>query len=189
MGLQGDFAKLTTLRARIKELATPATREQLHAVMGAQAVSLVKLGFRSGVDPYGVQWLPLKSRKGKPLLDTGRLRNSFSAQATPDGFRVGTNVVYAPHHQYGTGGRKAASSRSMPTDDRGRFMSKKAAGVARGRKVQALFHSFKRLNFQAGSGKIPARMMLPTTEGGLGTWRQPLADTAKRFIAKLLRGK
>jgi len=187
MGLQGDFAKLRELRQKLARAADPAQRYAMNRILGAEALSLLKLGFRSSVDPYGATWAPLSHRKGKPLLDTGRLRNSFSSQASADGFRIGTNVVYAPHHQYGTNGRKSAGGFSMPTDERGRFMKRKAAGVKRGKKVQVLWHSFKRMNFSAGSGKVPARMMLPIASRGLGTWRDPLHEAATRFLSRLLR--
>ncbi len=45
-----------------------------------------------------------KLRKKHPLIlqDTGRMRNSFSAQPTSTGFQVVTSVDYAKYHQYGT---------------------------------------------------------------------------------------
>ncbi len=42
-------------------------------------------------------------RKGSsaPLVDTGRLRQSFTAEIFGDTLVVGTNVEYAPPHEYG----------------------------------------------------------------------------------------
>lgn len=37
----------------------------------------------------------------QPLLDTGRLRNSITSRYGGDYAEVGTNVVYAPIHQFG----------------------------------------------------------------------------------------
>ena len=188
MGLTGDFAKLTALRARLRGAATPDMMTGIARVVGETARTQLAMGFRQSVDPYGQPWAKLRRRKGKPLLDTGRLRNSFTYSASPSGLRIGTNVVYAPHHQYGTGGRKSASSRFQPVGPSGRFMSRRAAGVKRGKNVQYLWHGFRRLNYAAGGGKIPARMMLPTADRGLGNWRDPMRDAATRFIARQLRG-
>jgi phage gpG-like protein len=58
--------------------------------------------FNKGKDET-TSWTPLKYRKGKPLLDTGRLRNSIKSSNTKDAARVGTNVKYAATHNYGRG--------------------------------------------------------------------------------------
>jgi phage gpG-like protein len=46
-------------------------------------------------------WKPLKYRVGKPLQDTGRLKNSIRPTNTKDTAVVGTNLVYAATHNYG----------------------------------------------------------------------------------------
>lgn len=81
--------------------------------IGAAVTSEVLLGFRNSVDPYGKAWAKIKprpTRKGgniagrdKPLLDTGRLRNSMTYNADKSSVRIGTNVVYAEQHQIGIG--------------------------------------------------------------------------------------
>jgi phage virion morphogenesis protein len=63
--------------------------------------SNVLLGFRGGVSPYGQKWLPLKLRKGQPLVDTGTLRSSMTTRATESTAEVGTNKIQAPIHQFG----------------------------------------------------------------------------------------
>ena len=78
----------------------PALRQ-----IGAATKSRVKLGFRNSQDPDGNAWAPINHRAGKPLLDTGRLRNSISHQLIgKDAVAVGTNVVYAQAQQEGLGG-------------------------------------------------------------------------------------
>lgn len=68
--------------------------------------------FQAGVSPEGEAWEPVKNprkdskgrpRKGtaKPLVDTGRLRNSISVSTAPTEVHVGSNVVYARIHQLG----------------------------------------------------------------------------------------
>ena len=65
------------------------------ATMMQQAV---RNNFAQGGRP---KWLPLKSREGQPLRDTGRLMNSLTREATQTEARVGTNVVYAAVHHFG----------------------------------------------------------------------------------------
>lgn len=58
----------------------------------------VKLNFRYAGRP---EWLGLKYRAGKPLTDTGRLKDSFSTLSDNDTALVGTNIVYAAIHNFG----------------------------------------------------------------------------------------
>lgn len=118
-------SKLYTLRDRLASLQTAAFRENLSTLCGAAALKLVADGFRGSHAPDGTPWEPLKSRKGKPLLDTGRLRSSFAVESTPGGFRIGTAVGYAGYHQYGTRAR-AVASRAARKSARGRFVGKNA---------------------------------------------------------------
>ena len=58
----------------------------------------VKLNFKKGGRP---KWLGLKYRAGKPLSDSGRLKDSFSTLSDNDTALVGTNIVYAAIHNFG----------------------------------------------------------------------------------------
>ncbi len=58
----------------------------------------VKLNFKKGGRP---KWLGLKYRAGKPLTDTGRLKDSFSTMYDNDTALVGTNIIYAAIHNFG----------------------------------------------------------------------------------------
>ena len=58
----------------------------------------VQQNFRQGGRP---KWLGLKYRNGKPLTDTGALRNSLSEHYDNDTAIVGTNMVYAAIHHFG----------------------------------------------------------------------------------------
>jgi phage gpG-like protein len=126
-GVTGDFQKLRALVGRVEELAKASTRKSLLRQLSADALSLVKQGFRVGIDPYGDDWADPK-RRGKALLDTGRLRNSFSARVVSDqGFEVGSNVSYAKFHQYGTAGRSKNSTVTRVRTRTGRLLSSKQA--------------------------------------------------------------
>jgi phage gpG-like protein len=55
-----------------------------------------------GIDIMGQAKELVWNMGGFPMLrDTGRLQNSIQMAFDDDSTRVGTNVVYAPHHQFG----------------------------------------------------------------------------------------
>ena len=54
--------------------------------------------FKQGGRP---KWLGLKYRNGKPLVDTGALRDSVNQNYDNDTAIVGTNMVYAAIHHFG----------------------------------------------------------------------------------------
>lgn len=58
----------------------------------------VRQNFRQGGRP---KWLGLQYRNGKPLVDTGALRDSISQLYDNDTALVGTNLVYAAIHNFG----------------------------------------------------------------------------------------
>jgi phage gpG-like protein len=169
-GVSGDFAKLSRLQAKVKALATSDTRVRFANVMGAEALAQVQLGFRESRNPYGEPWPELGLRAGgKPLLDTGRLRSSFSYRARPAGFTIGTNFIGAAVHQYG------ATIRPK----RAKFL--RFRGKIHGRKRRFTEWIFAR------EVTIPQRMMVP--EGRLGPiWSKALQETGKRFISRLMKG-
>lgn len=58
----------------------------------------VRQNFRQGGRP---KWLGIEYRNGKPLVDTGALRDSINQAYDNDTAWVGTNIVYAAIHQFG----------------------------------------------------------------------------------------
>lgn len=121
---------------RLRALTNDFT--ELMDEIGMDVAEMVRLQFRDSRSPYGQAWAPLKFRSGKPLLDTGRLRNSITHRASRSSVEIGTNFPYAPTHQYG------ATIRPR----RARFLVFKPPG-------------FKRPIF-AKQVTIPARKFLPT---------------------------
>lgn len=105
--MKGDFGKLAQMRAMFARLNASAVPD-LARLLGAEAVTQVQMGFRSSEDPNGQPWAPLAWRTGRPLLDTGRLRSSFTANINRSGFEIGTNVGYSVYHQYGARIRRRA---------------------------------------------------------------------------------
>lgn len=168
--MRGDFAKLARLQAKVQTLGTDDLRVRLANVMGAAALTQVQLGFRESRNPYGVAWEPLKIRAGgKPLLDTGRLRSSFSYKAYRTGFSIGTNFIGAPVHQYG----------ATIVPKRGKFLKYKGKIHGRTRKTTGWIYSKRSV--------IPQRQMVP--EGHYGPiWSKALRDTAGRFLSRIMKG-
>jgi phage gpG-like protein len=102
MGIQGQVA-LPPLIRKFAELASGRTLTIISQNLAEEAIDLVKQGFAAEKDPFGNPWAPLKSRQGKILQDTARLKNSFTrGAANAAGFRFGSNVAYGTFHQTGT---------------------------------------------------------------------------------------
>jgi phage gpG-like protein len=169
VSVRGDFAKLAKLQAKVKTLASDDRRIRLANVMGAAAVTEVQLGFRETRDPYGRAWAPLLLRQGgKPLLDTGRLRSSYSYQASMRGFTLGTNFIGAGVHQHG----------ATITPKRAKFLRFK--GKIHGRTRRTTGWIF------AKSVTIPRRQMVP--EGRLGPrWSKVFHETGARFFSRIMK--
>src|SRR5574341_1107956 len=86
-----------------------STLQPVLEVYAQDLKTLVDDSFDQSRAPDGNAWAPLapstiaRRRRGssKPLVDTGRLRNSITAVALNDTLRVGTNVIYAGIQQFG----------------------------------------------------------------------------------------
>ena len=103
MRLEGAWAKANAALGRVARIRLT----DLHEAIGELLVSSTRRRFRDGKDPEGRAWPRLKKRTGrkgkaaKPLLLTGRLRNSITSKANESAVVVGTNVVYAARHNFG----------------------------------------------------------------------------------------
>lgn len=90
------------VQARLNALIKATSNmEPVYATIGRTLVNRIRLGFKTGIDPWGSPWAKLKFRQGQPLRDTGRLNRSIVAKADATGVTVGTNVEHARVHQYG----------------------------------------------------------------------------------------
>jgi phage gpG-like protein len=95
-----DF-DIAAVQAALNQYARQERVSAALAALGRILVNRIRLGFRASTDPYGLPWLAPILRKGQPLLDTGRLRASISSQVQGKEVVVGTNLIYAPIHQFG----------------------------------------------------------------------------------------
>jgi phage virion morphogenesis protein len=164
---------LRGLRDRIAGMTTPAFRTRIAQLCANAALKLVADGFNKSQAPDGTAWEPLAGRRGKPLLDTGRLRASFAVEPADGFFRIGTAVGYAAHHQFGTRPRHVAS-RMAKQNARGRFVRQSRTGY------------LLRIRAHQNRG-IPARPMLPT-HGVPPVWTDAFAREIHRAVAGQLRG-
>lgn len=89
-------------RKKLKALvAATGDMQPVFATVGRSIANRIRLCFKLGVDPWSSPWAALKIRKGQPLRDTGRLNRSIVANPDKTGVTIGTNVKYAPTHQFG----------------------------------------------------------------------------------------
>lgn len=163
-GVRGDFAGLARLTEAAGRLITPEFRAESAMVMGAAGMKQLMDSFRQGRDPYGQPWAPLKLRKGKPLLDTGRLRASAALRPRPAGFEIVMTADYAGTHQTGKTIRPVKA----------RLLS----WTVRGNKKR----------FFARQVTIPRRQMLPTRERLGPYWTRALSDAWRKKAAQLFTG-
>lgn len=79
----------------------------LHPAMdeiGAALVASTQQRFERGAGPDGNPWprsLRATIEGGKTLVDSSRLLQSITHEASADGVTVGTNTIYAGTHQFG----------------------------------------------------------------------------------------
>jgi len=163
MGLTGDFAALNELVGQLQDLADDAFRRDLNLQLSEAARTLVAEGFEQGIDPAGRPWLAPRHRQGQPLLDTGRLRNSFGTTSVDAGsFSLGTDVLYAGVHQDGATIHQPARVNAQTR--RGQFKSRAAAGKGKAKSTRISFS-------RAHQVVIPRRQMMPEGELPERWWR------------------
>jgi phage gpG-like protein len=103
---------------RFAQIGTHSLLEVLGALVEGQTKRRISSEKSS---PDGVPWAPLAPltvkarRKGSnsPLTDTGRLLGSISHTVAGNTAVVGTNVFYAPYHQYGVEGIKPKKGKKL----------------------------------------------------------------------------
>ena len=104
---------------------------------GAEEIrALIADSFGGSRAPDGEPWEPLapatiarrRGSSSKPLLDTGRLANSITAEPSRTALTFGTNVEYAGPHQLGTA--DIPQRRFLPVDRLGGKWMLDASGPA-----------------------------------------------------------
>lgn len=127
-----------------------AQNQQLMEQIGASQLVSVRRTFRDeGVPAHS--WVPLapstirslgdKAVGHKLLVRSGRLLNSINAQAQPGKVVIGTNLVYAAVHQFGSRDRRTAIGPRTQAES--------------GTTVGVKEHSYFRMQGELGAGKLP----------------------------------
>lgn len=106
MDVSGAVRVLGAMGARLADMT--------HAMQDAGRIvhRSVMRNFALGGRP---RWKPLKDGSGRrPLVRTGRLRDSISWKASPTGVSIGTGLRYAAVHQFGgRAGRAGRAGRGL----------------------------------------------------------------------------
>lgn len=125
--LDGDFRRLTRALRNLGEAEFKKANKISGQILRDSAVER----FRESKDPDGNTWKPLKSRNGKILVDSARLRNSIKYKASNNGVEVGTNTIYAATHQFGEKGRtiRAKNNRCLRFNINSQWYSKKVVKI------------------------------------------------------------
>ncbi len=196
MPVTGDFAFAKKLADKIAAL--PELQTEIAKVAGAAAMKQLSDEFNRSRNPYGESWKPLRhpsKRRGgasaKILVDRAILRNSYSAQPTPDGFEVSTRSDHAAPHQYGA--HIEPHSRIAPTTvyrngKTNRFV-KHSNALTKNGKVKKHVVAFMFHQTLANGITIPRRQMVPERDtGGVGElWGGAINKAAdgvvKRYFA------
>lgn len=72
------------------------------ADFGELLVESTQRRFAEGRAPDGTPWAPLKYRQGRPLLDTGTMRDQIASEVGPDYVEIVATAKQARWHQFGT---------------------------------------------------------------------------------------
>jgi phage virion morphogenesis protein len=101
--VQGQAGLERTLNDLSKALVVRDILDEASAVL----LGRIRQRFLDETDPDGVAWIPSRASRlragGGTLFDTGRLFHSIQLFSVDEESRaIGTNVPYAPFHQFGT---------------------------------------------------------------------------------------
>lgn len=90
---------MSSLQKAAKELTKRFEKKIVLQKAGDYLQQSIRYNFVVGGRP--TRWKPLNYRIGQPLRDTNRLMNSITSKVRGDKAYVGTNVKYAPTHNFG----------------------------------------------------------------------------------------
>lgn len=115
--VRSSFGALEDLHRRVTFVGSPDFKVAVARRLTGTVLKLLADEFRGSRDPYGRVWKPVR-RRGKPLIDTGRLRASATGvRAEGAAVRVSIPVEYASYHQFGT--RRIAQRQIVPMAETG----------------------------------------------------------------------
>ena len=145
--------KITGIDQAIRVMRELSERVQqmkpVNAHIGNIILNSIEQSFEDETSPFGKPWQPVKVRtihqsfrgsthtkKGKQrkaflrhaegkkiLTDTGTLSGSFTVNADDSGVSVGTNLVYAPVHNFGSKKQNIPARQFLPVTSSGELES------------------------------------------------------------------
>lgn len=166
--LTGADESLRSIIEKTKKLGGAQALRVLSGRLAVDARKFVEQSFASSTSPDGAAWKPLKTRKGQPLVKSGKLSRSIKTRVSSKGFELYTNVPYAAVHQFGASTKARFQARTKT----GRFKSKKSAEKAKGRLVAV---------GRVSGSTIPARPFFPG-DSLPASWRPKFAETTRAFF-------
>lgn len=160
-------AELDALAERLEGVGAGSGLAPLFELLAEEGRTLVVEQFERQADPDGVPWWPRdpafgRGPGGQILRDTGRFQNSFVAEPTSDGFRVGSNFI----------GARVLTEGATITPKRAKRLRVPLAGGG--------FLFLKSVH-------IPGRRVIPVGEAG-PIWGPRLVETIEDFGAEVLGG-
>lgn len=172
--LTGADAALRSIIEKAKKLGGAQALRVLSGRLAVDARKLVEQSFASSTSPDGAAWKPLKTRKGQPLVKSGKLSRSIKTRVSSKGFELYTSTSYAAVHQFGAETKARFQARTRT----GRFKSKKSAEKAKGR--------FVAVGRVSGS-TIPARPFFPG-DSLPSAWRARFEQTTREYFKEFFDG-
>ncbi|WP_333661029.1 phage virion morphogenesis protein [Acinetobacter sp.] len=162
------------------------SQRQLLNIIGSVLTQEINVCFVSARDPWGTAWKPLKVRKGQPLRDKGHLKGSINYQVFSDyveigsGVGAGTNLKYAPYHQFGFSRNVAAHSKDI-------YFKLNRDGTVGHRFVKKSKSDFAQsVNVKAHTIVVSARPFLPINQEKQvvmpQSWNQAIIHNIRNFI-------
>ena len=162
-------------------------RQRVLRAVGQSLIVSIRRGIEAERSPEGTPWTPLKAstvrrRKGDahPMLQqSGRLKKELTMRLTAEGVLVGTNLVYAPVHQFGADIRKKAGAAKLHFRRISRGANKGQLRFTSADDRRAVFG----MAAAAHSVRIPARPFLFQKDGDIpAAWKAAIVRIVSRAL-------
>lgn len=176
-----------SLAAGVRKLN--ADRQRVLRAVGQALIVNIRRGMEAERSPEGYPWTPLKpstvrQRKGDahPILQqSGRLKKSITMRQTSESVIVGTNLIYAPVHQFGAEIRKKAGATKLHFRRITRGSKKGQVRFTRASDRRAVFG----MAAGAHTVQIPARPFLFQKDGDIpAAWKAAVVRIVSRYLEK-----
>jgi len=179
LGIEYDERNAAKAIRFINQTASGSNKEELqtkfYTRLGAAVLAWIGSNFETSGGLVG-GWTPLRPftvfgrRMGsdRPLQNTGKLRQSFTAKVTANGLTVGSNLSIAKYQNFGTRpydiyprNAKALAFPAPPGGGGGGFIRTRPAGTPKTGMIGGNKQSFAVVKHVHHPG-LPARRMIPT---------------------------